>query len=263
MIRCGYVDIAAGQVHYRHVAGEGLPILFFHQSGSSAKMWDKVMTRLDGGRPMFAFDMAGYGGSFDPDPERDPTMADYVDWQAAAVAALGISRAHLVGHHTGSCVAVELAARHPALAQSLTMAGPVPLTPEERAEFAKHFGTPFTPRASGGYLLDNWHYLHNLGAHADVMLHHRELVDTLRAWFTRVQSYNAVWGQDFAGFLMAVQAPMLLMAAEDDVLYPFLARALAMRPDAESWPVKGANFEPDLDPDGFAAGLSAFVAKHG
>lgn len=263
MIRKSYVDTSGGQVHVMSQAGPGLPVCFFHQTASSGKMWLKTFARLAGRFACHAFDTPGFGGSFDPDPETSPPMAQYVDWLTEAVRACGFERVHLVGHHTGACIAVEMAARHPALAQSLTLIGPVPLTPEERLEFSKHFGAPFTPVVSGSYLLENWEYLRNLGAHRDPILIHREMADQLRAWWGRVQSYRAVWGQDFTSFYTAVTCPILIGAAPEDVLHPYLERAKALRPDAEVLPLEGANFEPDLDADRFAEGLAAFLAKVG
>lgn len=260
-VRCSYVDTSGGQIHLRTAPGEGTPVAFFHQTASSGRMWLKVIAGLNGRWPSYAFDTPGFGGSFDPPPEARPTMAQYVDWMAEALAASGLERAHLVGHHTGACIAVELAARHPQLAVSLTLAGPVPLTAEERVEFSKHFGTPFQPTSTGAYLLDNWDYLRKLGAEADPMLFHREMVDMLRAWWGRVQAYGAVWTQDFTHFYTTVACPLLIMAAQDDVLHPYLARAAELRPDAEVLPIGGANFEPDLDAETFAAGLAAFLTR--
>jgi pimeloyl-ACP methyl ester carboxylesterase len=261
-IRKGYSDTKAGQIHYRMAAGDGVPVIFFHQTASSGQMWIKTMERLAGGWPMYAFDTPGFGGSFDFDHDARPPMSTYVDVLYEAIRNTGIDHCHIVGHHTGSCIGVELAARHPDLAKTLTMVGPAPLTGDERVEFSKHFGTPFTPVVSGAYLLENWDYIRALGAHADPMLFHREMADQLRAWWGRVQAYAAVWTQDFPHFYKAVKCPMIIGAAEDDVLHAFLARAIEMRPDAHVLPLSGANFEPDLDADNFAAGLRAFLESN-
>lgn len=254
-----YADSSGGQIHYRTVPGAGTPIVFFHQTASSGQMWLKAFDRLAGRWPLYAFDTPGFGGSFDPDPHSEPTLSQYVTWLYEAVRDAGINRCHIVGHHTGSCIGVELAARHAELAASLTMIGPVPLTEEERVEFSRHFGTPFKPVVSGSYLLENWEYLRNLGAHVDPLLWNREMSDQLRAWWGRVQSYKAVWGQDFSALYLQVSCPMMIGAAPDDVLYPYMDRAAAMRPDATVLPLFGANFEPDLDADNFVAGLVTFL----
>jgi pimeloyl-ACP methyl ester carboxylesterase len=259
-VRKAYSDCAAGQIHYRHLAGDGTPIVCLHQTASSGQMWLKTFERLAGCWPLYAFDTPGFGGSFDPPADTRPTMTDYVEWLYEAMRDAGIERCHIVGHHTGSCIGVEMAARYPEFARSLTMVGPVPLTDAERVEFSKHFGIPFTPVVSGSYLLENWEYLRNLGAHADPLLMHREMADQLRAWWGRVQCYNAVWGQDFPSYFKAIACPMMIGAAADDVLHPYLDRAAAIRPDARLLPLSGANFEPDLDADGFSAGLAAFLS---
>jgi pimeloyl-ACP methyl ester carboxylesterase len=264
MIRKSYADTSGGQVHVRTSIGpNGTPVIFFHQTASSGQMWLKVMDRLAGRWTMHALDTPGFGGSFDPEPESRPSLSQYVDWLHEAVQATGVERAHIVGHHTGACIGVEMAARYPDLAQSLTLIGPVPLTEAERVEFSKHFGAPFTPVVSGSYLLDNWEYLRNLGAHADPMLIHREMADMMRAWWGRVQSYAAVWTQDFPAFYKAVRCPILIGAAPDDVLHSYIPRAQEMRPDAEVIELSGANFEPDLDADRFATGLSRFLERCG
>lgn len=255
-----YVSIPEGQVHYRYVVGRGVPVVFLHQTASSSQMYIKAMERMTGGRPLYAFDTPGFGGSFDPDPDLEPDITWYVECLRTALEGCGLERVHLAGHHTGSCIAVELAARYPDRVQSLTMIGPVPLTDEERNEFSKHFGLPFHPTVSGSYLLDNWEYLRALGAARDVMLFHREMADQLRAWWGRVQSYGGVWKQDFPKHYLAARCPIMIAAAEDDVLYPYLQRAADMRPDARVLPIGGANFEPDLDVDTYVAGLEEFIA---
>ncbi|WP_439533365.1 alpha/beta fold hydrolase [Polymorphobacter sp.] len=258
-VRKSYADTSGGQIHVRSLSADGTPVVFFHQTASSGQMWLKTMERLAGRWPLHALDTPGFGGSFDAPKDSKPSMSNYVDWLHEAILSLGIGQCHIVGHHTGACIGVELAARHPELARSLTMIGPVPLTDEERVEFSKHFGIPFAPLVSGSYLLENWEYLRNLGAHADPLLIHREMADQLRAWWGRVQSYNAVWGQDFPHYFKQVQCPIMIGAAPDDVLYPYLDRAAQMRPDARVLPLNGANFEPDLDADNFAAGLADFL----
>lgn len=257
----GYSDSSGGQIHYRHVPGDGTPVLFFHQTASSGRMWEKVMGRLAGEAPLYAFDTPGFGGSFDPPEQDHPSMAQYAAWLHEAVSGLGIDRYHVVGHHTGACIGVEIAHAHPDQLVSLTLIGPVPLTAEERIEFSKHFGIPFTPTVSGSYLLDNWEYLRNLGAHADPLLIHREMADQLRAWWGRVQSYKAVWDQDFLTIYRNLTCPLMIGAAPDDVLHAYLERASSLQPDAVVLELGGANFEPDLDAEAVANGLLRFWAS--
>lgn len=262
MLVKGYVSIAAGQIHYRRLQGPGDPIICLHQTASSSAMWAKLMERMHGERHFIAFDTPGFGGSFDP-PDLPSSMATYADWIVEAIDALGVGRFHIMSHHTGACIAVEIAKKHPERLLSVSMIGPVPLTDEEKAEFKKHYSTPFSPTPDGSYLKTTWEYLRGLGADGDLTLHHRELLDTARAYMGRYYAYTNVWRQDFTTPFLAIKAPMLLMAAPDDVLYPFFARARQLRPDAEWAELKGANFEPDLDPDGLASVYRSFLQRNG
>ncbi len=256
-IRKAYVDCSGGQLHYRYCEGTGTPIVFLQQTASSSKMYIKVMARLAGRCPLIAFDTPGFGGSFDP--TEWPTMAQYADWLFEGMQALGLNRFHIFGHHTGSCIAVELGVRQASHVASLMMVGPVPLTEEERNEFSQHFGAPISPTADGSYLQATWDYLQGLGAHGDLALHHRELIDTTRAYMGRAMAYSAVWKQDWTSLYKRVTCPMLLLCAPDDVLYPFFTRAQEIRPDAKAVILKGANFEPDLDCDGTVAAIQSFL----
>lgn len=242
--------------------GGGSAVVFLHQTASSGQMWVKTMERLAGHWTMLAVDTPGFGGSFDPAPDAKPSITQYVAWIHEAIRAAGVVRCHLVGHHTGACIAVEMAARHVDLALSLTLIGPVPLTERERKKAAKEYGTMIEPDADDSYLRENWNYLRRLKADRDVTLIHREMVDQLRAWRGRVQSYAAVWEQDFTSFYERVSCPILIGAAPEDVLRPYLERARKIRLDAEVLEIEGADFEPDLDADNFADGLAAFLAKH-
>ena len=254
-LRKGYADTAGGQVHYRFGDGEGRPAVFLHQTASSSKMWSALMERIPS-RPTYALDTPGFGGSFDP--EGLPSLGQYASWLMEAIDALELDEIDLVGHHTGACLGVEIAAGHPDRIRSLAMIGPVPLTQEERDEFRVSFGTPISPSADGAYLLETWQYLAGLGADSDIELHHREVVDTLRAYYGRFQTYSAVWDQDFVSFFEQVRCPMLLMCAPDDVLMPFFERACELRPDAETAMLAGANFQPDQDTDGTLEALLEF-----
>lgn len=258
-IKKSYADTSGGQVHYRYLAGRGTPIVFLHQTASSSAMYAKVMARLAGIGPLYALDTPGFGGSFDPDGM--PPLGQYVSWVAEAIQSIGLRRYHLLGHHTGGFIAGELAARHPDRVASFMMIGAAVLTEAERATFLERFSAPVAPTSDGSYLAATWRYLAGMGAEADLALHHRELVDTARAYMGRYQAYTALWQQDFAVQLKAVRCPILLMSSPDDVLYRYFEAAKAARPDARVVLLGGANFEPDLDPDGTANAIRTFVTE--
>lgn len=255
-----YVGIAGGQIHYAMMPGEGVPIVFIHKTVSTYRMWLPVMqalAHLGIKAPMYALETPGFGESFDP--QGPVAIEQYADWLGDAIAALGIGRCHIVGHHTGAVVALALADRRPALAATLSLIGVLPLTPEERADHGTRFGTPFTPEATGAYLQDTWNYVRWAGA-SDPFLANREMSAMLRSWQTRSWTYGAVWNYDFAAAFQRVAGPLLIMSAPDDVLQPYFERAKAMRPDAKAVLLSGGvNYQTDLVPEEIAHALAAHV----
>ena len=262
MITKGYASTPQGQIHFRssgHLTADTIPIVMLHQTASSSAMWEKVMSLLDDGMSVIAFDTPGFGNSYDP--EGYMTIKELSDVIVRASDDLGVQHFHLLGHHTGVCLAAEIAVAHPERIKSAMMIGPVPLTSKEREEFRDHFSTPFSPDQSGDYLRTTWEYLSNLAGTEAMPLEllHREVLDTVRAHQGRFLTYSAVWDQDFTALFEQISAPMLLMCAEKDVLWPFFKRACDLRPDASSAIVGGSNFEPDQDPAGVAKTVLNFL----
>lgn len=256
MIKKHYIDTDKGQIHYRERPGKsGRTVVFLHQTASSSAMFEKIMQGLPGNARMVAFDNPGFGGSFDPESVPDIRFLAQILQQAAEN--LGISEAHLVGHHTGASIAGELAFTWNAV-KSVAMIGPLALTAEERNLFSSKFSFGFHPDAKGEYLTATWEYLDSIGASASLELQHRELLDTARAHEGRVQTYNAVWRQDFEALLLAIKQPLALFCANDDILHQAWQRAVELRPDAFTSEIEGGNFEPDNDPSGCISALTRF-----
>ena len=76
---------------------------------------------------MISVDLRGCGGSDRPEGGYDvPNLADDVAWLCNEV---GISRPIVVGHSLGGMIAIELAARHPALPRAVVAVDPGPINP--------------------------------------------------------------------------------------------------------------------------------------
>ena len=100
----------------------GLPlVLFLHGAALDKTVW-QLQTRYFShhGFTVMAVDLPGHGGSEGIPPS---SIQDYADWVADLVESTGYGQAHLVGHSMGALIALETAARHPAVAETLTMAG--------------------------------------------------------------------------------------------------------------------------------------------
>jgi pimeloyl-ACP methyl ester carboxylesterase len=107
-------------VHYTE-AGQGEIVLLIHQSGRSSRMFAELVPVLAPHFRAVAIDLPGFGSS-DSLPE-NATIEDLGDVCADVIAALGVTSAHVYGHHSGNKVATALAVRHPSAVSRLVLAG--------------------------------------------------------------------------------------------------------------------------------------------
>jgi len=156
-IRRGFVDIDAGQVHYRTLravpVSGALPLVCLHQSPFSSLTYQEVLPSLGAARPVVAFDTPGFGESFRP--ARKPTIGDYAAWLHDATRACGLPRFDLIGVFTGAAIAVELAVRHPAAVRRLVLLGPPLFTAAQQEQYLAN-AWPRRPVADGSHLLPEW-----------------------------------------------------------------------------------------------------------
>ncbi|MFC6487193.1 acetoin dehydrogenase dihydrolipoyllysine-residue acetyltransferase subunit [Nitratireductor sp. GCM10026969] len=110
----------------RSKGGEGTPVVLLHGFASDAASWAPLEAHLHH-RPVIRFDLPNHGKS----PKR--RIADFaalVSELRHAFDALGLDKAHLVGHSLGGAVALALADTRPRSVASLTLIAPGGLGPE-------------------------------------------------------------------------------------------------------------------------------------
>ncbi|HLZ69352.1 MAG TPA: alpha/beta hydrolase [Dehalococcoidia bacterium] len=101
--------------------GAGPPLLLLMGLGGSHRSWgEPFLTALGRGFTLFALDHRGTGGS--TRGTAPYTIAQLADDAAAALQALGLARAHVLGLSMGGMVAQELALRQPARLAGLVLA---------------------------------------------------------------------------------------------------------------------------------------------
>ena len=132
------VDVNGLRISYLAVgSGPGTPVVLVHGFGGDHNNWQMNQAALASGRQVLAPDLPGHGASAKTVPEGGiEGLADFV---AAWMDAVGVARAHLVGHSLGGAVALALALRQPARAASLTLVAPAGFGPEINAAFIDAF----------------------------------------------------------------------------------------------------------------------------
>lgn len=254
----GYAQTSAGQVHYRKVAGEGDPVLFFHRTPVCSSSFEKALNALAGWRPLYAFDTPGSGESFVPPP--GVALDYYRDVFVEAIDDLGIDRFHLVGHHTGTHFTVEIAAAHPQRTLSMLIDGAMYSLPEEREQAKKRDFSPPQVTPAGDHVMAGWNFLLPFYPNFDAKCIHAEFVGAMRTLFTRETCLRALSAEDYRDVLGRVQCPVHACCAEDDVFVGHLERIARDYPDIPQSIYGPAGIAgPDLQTDAFTQTVRSWV----
>jgi pimeloyl-ACP methyl ester carboxylesterase len=117
------IEIRGGAVTFKVLAaGRGAPLVYFH-SYYERSAWSPFLDVLARSFSVYAPTHPGVAGSTGIE-----TLDDLLDLTLAydeLLGALGVERAHLVGHSFGGMMAAELAAVFPSRAQSVTLVSPL------------------------------------------------------------------------------------------------------------------------------------------
>ncbi|MFD8817637.1 alpha/beta fold hydrolase [Streptomyces sp. NPDC059627] len=150
----GYVPSRFGQLHYAE-CGTGEPVLMLHQTPRSWTEYLDVLPLVGSGHRAIAMDTLGFGAS--ARPEGPHSIERFADAAEELADALGLDRFHLVGHHTGGVIAVELAARLQDRGASLLLSATPFIDDEKRRTAAERKPVDHVdPVPDGSHLLDLW-----------------------------------------------------------------------------------------------------------
>jgi pimeloyl-ACP methyl ester carboxylesterase len=134
-----FVRVGDQLVHVEQ-AGTGEPVVLLHGFGASTYSWRKVMPALAESHRVVAIDLNGFGYT-----QRPTTRASYTrEAQARLVLgtldALGIDRAHFVGHSYGGGITLYLAFQHPERFRTMVLVdSSAPTYPNDRRSRAAAF----------------------------------------------------------------------------------------------------------------------------
>ena len=260
-IQRAYADLPHGQVHYAACgAVDAPPVLLLHQTPRSWAEYAGVLPLLGERYRAIAMDTAGFGAS---DP---PAGAASIEAWAAVAAQLlehlGITRAHVVGHHTGGVIAIELAARHGERVRSLVLSS----TPYTDAEFRRVRAErppidAVDPSTDGSHLAALWRKRQGFYPAGRPDLLEAFVRDALQVRGDVEGGHRAVASYRMEERIAAVTQPALVIrAAADPFAAPHAEHWLQLLPQAQLAEIRDGMVPlPDQLPDAFAQAVLRFL----
>ena len=246
----GYVPSTYGQLHYVE-CGSGEPVLMLHQTPRSWTEYLDVLPLVGTRHRAIAVDTLGFGASAKPDGVH--SVERWADAAGQLVDALGVDRFHLVGHHTGGVIAVELAAGSGDRVASLLLSG-TPFIDDEKRRTADR-RTPVDlvePKPDGSHLLELWNRRREFYRPGEEAALNRFMIDALTVLDRVEEGHEAVRRSLLDQRLAQVTARILAICAEDDRFsLPALEKFAAL--SIETRVVPGGHVPlPEQQPERFA-----------
>lgn len=260
-IHRAFADLPEGQVHYAECGPPDAPeVLLLHQTPRSWAEYAAVLPLLGRRWRAIAMDTVGFGDSYRPE-----WPASIERWAAVAVQlldALAIPRAHVVGHHTGGVIAVELAAAHPARVDKLVLSSTPFVDAALRRERARR--PPIDevePQSDGSHLAELWQRRQRFypAGRPDLLL--AFVRDALRVIDCLEDGHRAVGAYRMEERIGLVHQPVLVLrAAADPFAAPHAVQLLTHLPQARLVEIaEGMVPLPDQLPEAFAQAVDAFL----
>ncbi|TFZ00837.1 alpha/beta hydrolase [Ramlibacter henchirensis] len=260
-VRRAFADLPHGQVHYAECGDPRRPaVLLLHQTPRSWAEYREVLPLIGASYRAIAMDTAGFG---DSEPPSGPASIE--TWAAVAVQlldALGLPRVHVVGHHTGGVIAVELAARHAERVASLVLSS-TPYTDEafRRARAQRPPIDAVEPADDGSHLAELWRKRQSFYPPGRPELLLAFVQDAMKVRGDVEGGHRAVASYRMEDCIAQVRQPTLLIKAMDDPFAAPHAQELHERlPQARIEEIPGGMVPlPDQLPAAFADAVLRFL----
>jgi pimeloyl-ACP methyl ester carboxylesterase len=260
------IEVNGIRIAFERVGG-GPPLVLVHGAVCDSRVWRWQLDTLSDEFTVVAWDAPGCGQSDDP-PEsfRLPEFADVL---AGLVAALGLERAHVLGHSFGAALALELARRHPGAVASLILvggyAGWAGSLPAAEVERRLSLALDVAERLPGGFDARSMPGLFTDAMPPETAAGLATVMSEIRPAATRAMAH-ALAEADLRDGLGSLGVPTLLLHGDADERSPVsVAEDLHRRIPASSLVVlPGLGHECHLeDPDRVDAAVRGFLRSHG
>jgi aminoacrylate hydrolase len=254
----------AGLYHEEHGPAGAPPVILSPGLGGSASYWAANLDALSRGHRIILYDHRGTGRSDRALPAA-LSVDDMADDVLALMDGLGIARAGLVGHAAGGAIGLSLALRRPERLDRLVVINgwsrPDPhfaRCMEARLDLLHGSGVAAFVRAQPIFLYPA-RWISENSARLDA--EEAGLVDHFQGAANVEARIAALRAFDVDARLEEIGTPVLLIAAEDDMLVPDLCsdRLAEGLPDARLVRMRGGHACNVTEADGFNRHLLAFL----
>jgi pimeloyl-ACP methyl ester carboxylesterase len=240
-----------GQLHLRSHEGKGVPLVLLHMSPRSGAMWEALQKRLE--RPTHAPDRLGYG--YSDAPPWALSLEQYAHSTVDGLRAAGMQgQIDLLGAHTGSIEAIEIANQLGAQVRRLALVG-VPLFTfeEQQRQMEKYSEQPLRPAADGGHVLGAWRggFAFRQPPHDLNDVHSRFVEHVLAA--NPGAAFRAACGYAVEKKLKLLKSPLTVFAPHDEIIAQTVRVKPMLKPDSNYVDM------PEVGMDAFSAGLERMV----
>lgn len=248
-------------MHFASCGDAGAPaVLFLHQTPRSWAEYRDVLPRVGQRYRAIAMDTVGFG-----DSARAPWPASIERWAQGAAElldALHIATAHVVGHHTGGVIAVELAAAFPERVGALVLSS-TPFTDEafRRARADRLPIDEVEPRDDGAHLAAMWRKRQAFYPTGRPDLLEAFMLDALKVAGQLEGGHRAVASYRMEDRIGRLRHPTLVIRAPDNPFAsPHAAELAGHLRDARIVDIEGGMVPlPDLLPEAFARAVLDFL----
>jgi pimeloyl-ACP methyl ester carboxylesterase len=261
IIRRGFADTPEGQIHYA-VAGHGKPVLLLHQTPRSWDEYREVLPLIGKKYWAIAMDTVGFGDSYKP--KGQGSVEGYGRGVIHFLDAMAISRASIVGHHTGGVIAVDVAASYPERVDKLVLSS-TPYVDEEDRERRKE-RPPIDEvefKQDGSHLTELWQRRMTFYPKNRPELLTRFVIDALKVGERMEEGHQAVGKYKMEEKLPLIKSSTLVLSGtEDPFSFPSM-KPLSDHIKGSETAVLEGGMVPMVDqmPEEFASVVMEFLGK--
>ena len=216
-----YAKFSHGQLHYRIARPEkpsGVPLMLFHQTGSSGRCYERFIAEMGTDRIAIAVDTPGFGAS-DPLPFA-PSIADFATVMGELIDHLGLPEVDVIGDHTGSKTALEIGIQRPKQVRRVVMNAAAIMDDADIKRLSSQDHAIHNVSTDGEHIMTRWRSMvKHLGGHS-LTLGEMEFIEGLRPGPFTWHGHNASFPYPVAEKLPQLTQPVLVLRAKDDLWGP-------------------------------------------